>query len=217
MIKRLYAQWLIGRSSVLFALAFGLLCGMILGNYESFTGDKATVDVVYTVVERYLALTVLFVAVQMWSDIEGRRPRLLLSLPFNRAEMVFNRLLLPMAVYAFIAATILLYADINIADMDIWEMGVNSLPPAFLLLAAATLVGLLARNGMAGASVAMAWWLMEITSGGRYTKQFYLFAASDTKPEVNLVANRWELAVIAVIMAVAAWRLYRRNERFMEE
>lgn len=218
MIKRMYTQLLLVKQSLLMAAVFGLLCALVLTCYRALTGEVATEHTAYSMAERYLILLVLPITVQLWADVEDKRSELFMAMPFSRAEILVYRLFWPMAAYAAITMAVLLYADryiVEISGVQMYTIVANSLPAALALLAAATLLSVAAKNGIAGGAAGFAWWLMEFITGGRLTKQFYLFAATAAPVKLNLTANRWELVAVAAALVLAAWLFYAQNERFI--
>ncbi|AEE97776.1 hypothetical protein [Mahella australiensis] len=219
MIKRIHAQGILLRHGIAAAAAFGLLCAVILANYDSLFGNPPDGGTLYAMVEQFLPLTAVILSSSVWSDVEGRRPMLFMSLPFNRAEVVCYRILWPVAAFIVISTAVIAYAGTYVVklDMSACEMIAYSLPVPLVLTAMASFAAVLAKSAMAGQGATFAWWFIDTMVGRPVIKEIYLFAATNPPDGFNIAINRWTLVIISLALGVAAARLYDSSERLIGE
>ncbi|QIA26527.1 hypothetical protein DYI95_002325 [Thermaerobacter sp. PB12/4term] len=197
------------------------------------------------ILEEFLVLAVLPVAVPLWSDVEGLRPGWWRALPFRRAPTVAGRLLLPVAVYLVLAGTIVALAFAGSAKAGttgtetlplpaLVRVVVAAVPPALLLSGLASVVAVAVRMPVAGAGAALAWWCLEMLTGGDLSGPLYLFATTHGLPLLEVepariqaalrgdapcpaafLANRWALVGLTGALLVLTHWLYRRDEAFL--
>jgi|GEM_PF-1214584 len=217
MTKRIHAQAILLKHGIAAAAAFGLLCTVVLANYDLLFGEPADGGALYAMVERFLPLTAVILSSSMWSDVEGRRPMLFMSLPFNRAEVVCYRILWPVAAFIVISAAVIAYAGTYVvkSDVNAYEMIAYSLPVPLVLAAIASFAAVLAKSAMAGQGAAFAWWFVDTMAGRPVIKEIYLFATTNPPDGFNIVVNRWTLVIISAVLAAAAALLYGSNERLI--
>lgn len=212
---------------------------------ERLLGHPLHLYTLARILEEFLVLAVLPVAVPLWSDVEGLRPGWWRALPFRRGPTVAGRLLLPVAVYLVLAGTTVALALAGSGKAGnpgtealplpaVVQVVVAAVPPALLLSALASAVAVAVRMPVAGAGAALAWWCLEMLTGGDLSGPLYLFATTHGLPALEVepvqvlaalgvyapypasfLANRWAVAGLAGALLVLTHWLYRRDEAFL--
>ncbi|HSV85739.1 MAG TPA: hypothetical protein VLH85_04135 [Levilinea sp.] len=87
-----------------------------------------------------------------------------------------------------------------------------ALPPALFLIGLSLLVNHLSGSYWASAGAVMAYWFLELATGGQVTGMLFLFSGTWPQHNVSFSLNRWLLAVIGLLfLAVNAWVYARRT------
>lgn len=94
------------------------------------------------------------------------------------------------------------------------------LVPTLAMLALGSSLAFANRQGMAGAAAAGMVWIFQIIARGwflenRLAQYFLLFMGSNYPDHPALRGNQIMLTVLAVLLLISAWALFRRQERYL--
>lgn len=222
--RRSAAQLRLLKSSLPLALGVTVLAWVLLRYYQEITGSPVDPSQVQSVLEKYLALGVVPASLALWSDLDGKRPNLFLTLPVCRWEMVVVRILIPGALWVLLSTLTLAYVDyfvVQLGQEQALSMLGRSWPVAVFLPSLASLLATAARSPVAGAGGVLLYWLLHYLLGpSKIGARFYLFQGSLTmqsagRPGQELATNREILIAASIIMALASWLLLRSTQRFL--
>lgn len=222
--RRSAAQLRLLKSSLPLALGVTVLAWVLLRYYQELTGNPVDLSQVQSVLEKYLVLGVVPASLALWSDLDGKRPGLFLTLPVSRLEMVVVRTLIPTLLWALLATLTLAYVDgfvLELGQDQALPMLGRSWLVAVFLLSLTSFLSTMARSPVAGAGGVLLYWLLHYLLGpSKIGARFYLFQGSLTmqsagRPGQELATNREVLIAASIIMALASWLLLRSTQRFL--